>query len=213
MNNAAENIELKFFYIMDPMCSWCYGFSGELEQIIPQLPDGAKFYTVMGGLAPDSDEPMAPEMVTYLKSAWAAVAERTGAEFNFDFFTACAPQRSTYPACRAVIAAGMQGANHVPEMIAAIQRAYYQQARNPSDEATLVELAGEIGLDAARFAGDLHSPQVEQLLNADFNFRNRLGVQGFPALVLQKDQEFYGLSIGYATAEAVLARLAWALAQ
>ena len=31
-----------------------------------------------------------------------------GVRFNFDFWTHCTPKRSTYPACRAVIAARAQ---------------------------------------------------------------------------------------------------------
>ena len=35
-------------------------------------------------------------------------------------------------------------------MFEAIQRAYYQEARNPSDIVVLIALAGEIGLDTQR---------------------------------------------------------------
>ena len=60
----------------------------------------------MGGLAPDSDEPMPAEMRTYVQQAWRAVTARTGVAFEHRFWEECAPRRSTYPACRAVIAAG-----------------------------------------------------------------------------------------------------------
>ncbi len=36
-------------------------------------------------------------------------------------------------------------------MIHAIQNAYYLRAMNPSDTATLIELAGEIGLNKQQF--------------------------------------------------------------
>ena len=61
-----------------------------------------------GGLAPDSDVPMPQEIVQYVKSAWRAVSAAAGLELNWDFWTKCQPRRSTYPACRAVVAAGMQ---------------------------------------------------------------------------------------------------------
>jgi len=194
------------FYIMDPMCSWCYGFQSVINEVIETLPDGIEIRYVMGGLAPDSKAPMPEETQQYIQKIWRAIAERTGAEFNFDFWARCKPRRSTYPSCRAVLAAGRQGQAQMPVMIHAVQKAYYRQARNPSIDQTLIELAGEIDLDAAQFATDLNSSDVEQLLQADFNFRNHLGVQGFPTLVLKTDK-YYGLAIGYSEAEPILKRL------
>ena len=42
-------------------------------------------------------------------------------------------------------------------MTLAIQKAYYMQARNPSDYETLIELAGEIGADKTKFSKDITS--------------------------------------------------------
>jgi putative protein-disulfide isomerase len=55
------------------------------------------------------------------------------------------PRRSTYAACRAVIAARRQNPGYEEKMILAIQQAYYLEARNPADSHTLIELASEIG--------------------------------------------------------------------
>lgn len=197
----------ELYYFVDPMCSWCYGFSSEMKEIVSKLPDDMNLHYVMGGLAPDSDEPMSEETKQYVQHHWHTVAEKSGATFNFDFWTECEPKRSTYPSCRAVLAGRMQGEDNIPVMLEAIQKAYYQQARNPSDSETLIEIAEEIGLDKGRFIEDFSSPGVEQLLQTDFSFKNRLGVQGFPALVLEKDDRYYALTIGYTKADVVLERL------
>ncbi len=195
------------FYIMDPMCSWCYAFSSVMKEVTAALPDDVELRYVMGGLAPDSDEPMPEATRQYVQSAWQAISDRTGIQFNFDFWQKCEPRRSTYLSCRGAIAAGLQGQANIPVMVEAIQKAYYQQARNPSDNQTLVEIAGEIGLDIDRFEVELTSPVVEQRLQADFSFKNSLGVQGFPTLALEKDNQYYGITIGYIEADVVLQRL------
>jgi len=196
-----------FYYFVDPMCSWCYGFSSEMKKIVAQLPEGVDLHYVMGGLAPDTAEPMPEEVKAYVQSAWRSVAERTGAQFNFDFWAECEPRRSTYPSCRAVIAAGLQGQDKVPIMLEAIQHAYYRQARNPSEPETLIEIAAEIGLDRGQFASDLKSAQVEEQLQAGFDFKDNVGVRGFPTLAVEKEGKFYALAIGYAQAQVVLQRL------
>ena len=128
------------YYVHDPMCSWCWGFSSTLEALIAALPEGITFQRLLGGLAEDTDEPMDEETRAMVQSSWQRIeANIPGIKFNFDFWEKCQPRRSTYPACRAVLAARRQGRDE--DMNKAIQAAYYQQARNPSDDSTLLELA------------------------------------------------------------------------
>jgi putative protein-disulfide isomerase len=197
----------RLIYVADPMCSWCWGFRPVLERVREAM-KGKELQYVMGGLAPDTDEPMPGDTRAYVQEQWRKVTEATGAEFNWDFWEVCRPRRSTYPACRAVIAAGLQGTDRAPEMFEAIQRAYYRQAGNPSDGSTLTKLADEIGLDADRFSTDLESEGVEQSLQDDFTFRRALGADRFPSLILQTGESRYDpLTLGYADAATVLARL------
>ncbi len=195
------------YYVADPMCSWCWGFHPVLQKIKASLPDGVPLLYVMGGLAKDSEEPMPEETRAYVRNAWREVTEETGATFNWDFWTRCRPRRSTYPACRGVLCAAAQRAEAGPAYFEAVQRAYYLEARNPSDTDTLIELAGEIGLDVARFARDLVSPETEARLQADFALRRSLGVRSFPTLILERDEVRTPMAIGYGDAETVLARL------
>ena len=199
------------YYIADPMCSWCWGFSPVLEAVSGVLPDEIPIRYVMGGLARDSEEPMPEETRSYVQSQWRMVAERTGAEFNWDFWKACEPRRSTYPACRAVIAAGMQRPDGVEAMFHAIQRAYYLEARNPSDGETLVQLAGEADLDPARFSADLLSDHTDGLLHKDFELRRSLHADKFPTMILEHDDNQFWLAYGYEEEDLVVDLLTSAL--
>ena len=197
------------------MCSWCWGFRPVFESLLnhisanlpENLHDQIDIQYVMGGLAPDSDQPMPEETCLYVQKQWQLVAEKTGAKFNWDFWTNCQPHRSTYPACRAVIAAGQQGKEHIPNMIHAIQEAYYLQARNPSDLTTLITLAKEIDLNIDHFEHDLTSPEAEQLLQADFKTRRRLGVNSFPTVLLETDEGLHFLAQGDDSLDNILKRL------
>jgi len=161
---------------------------------------------VMGGLARDSGEPMSEEVRTYIQDQWSKVTAQTGAEFNWSFWERCRPRRSTYPACRAVIAAARQG--QLREMFEAIQRAYYREARNPSDVSTLEAVAGEIGLDRDRFAADIASGEVERDLLDGFNVRRSIGANQFPSLVIRsEEEELIWLTKGYADGPTVLGLL------
>ncbi len=141
--------------------------------------------SVLGGLAPDSNEPMSAQMQEYLQQTWRGIAQKIpGTRFNYDFWTECQPRRSTYPACRAVTAARSQDGKFEDPMISTIQQGYYLQAKNPSDDETLLGFAESIGLDKQRFMNDLNAPSTHQSLEQEMNFGRSMGVQGFPSLIL-----------------------------
>jgi len=192
------------YYIADPMCSWCWGFQPTLESIIDILPEEIDVRYVMGGLAKDSDEPMPADTLEYVKQQWQLVTDRTGAQFNWDFWTACQPRRSTYPACRAAIAAGEQQGAGLEDMFHAIQRAYYMEARNPSDLETLISLAAELKLDVDRFSTDIVSPGINDMLYKDFELRRSFHADKFPTVILDYNQETMWLAYGYEEADKVM---------
>ncbi len=203
-------------YVADPMCSWCWGFAPQLEEIRRALPPEVEVRTRMGGLAPDSDEPMPQEVRAYVQGAWSTVAERTGARFDWSFWERNTPRRSTYPACRAVLAAAAQDPRAGDAMFARIQRAYYLEGRNPSDLATLDALALDLPpldpvfdpiFDPARFRVDLRSPAIDARLRDDLAEVARLGVSGFPTLVLEHGDARTTVCRGYARAADVLAAI------
>ena len=185
------------FYLHDPMCSWCYGFAPVLEQLERGLPDEVRLVSLVGGLAPDSDEPMPETMREYLQQTWRRIEQEIpGTRFNFDFWRTNTPRRSTYPACRAVITARLM-ADRGGAMTRAIQQAYYRDARNPSDVEQLVEAALAIGLDGDEFATRLASDEIEQALISELDFVRSLGVESFPSMVLCDASRLQPLAIDY----------------
>ena len=200
------------FYVADPMCSWCWGFRPVLEKATALLPAHVPLRYVMGGLAPDTDEPMPEGKRDYVQGQWRAVEEQTGAEFNWDFWTRCRPRRATYPACRAVLAAAAMDPKAGPAMFHRIQRAFYTEARNPSDADTLIALAAELSLDATEFAELLAASATEEKLQADFALRRNLGANRFPGLILECGSVRTRITDGYSDAEKVPEKLTAALA-
>ena len=195
-------------YVHDPMCSWCWAFRPTWNRIVQELPDGIRAHRLLGGLAPDSDLPMPVELQNYLQQTWRTVEQRVpGTRFNFAFWEDCHPRRSTYPACRAVISARNQGAQFEGPMILAIQHAYYLHARNPSDDDTLIDLADETGLDRERFANELHSGETRNALMEEITLGQRMGVHGFPSLVLESGGSCQVLPYDYLDPRVVLNQL------
>jgi putative protein-disulfide isomerase len=195
----------RLYYVHDPMCSWCWGFEAVRKRLLEKLPSSLEVVRLLGGLAPDTDQPMLREMRDYLQQTWHSIEQRIpGTSFNFDFWQVCEPRRSTWPACRAVIAARLQGMGYDEAMTAAIQKAYYLRAMNPADEDTLVTLAGETGLDQARFQRDLRASAVQEELEAEMERGRAMGATGFPSLILELDGAFWPVPVNYTDEEEML---------
>ncbi len=187
------------------MCSWCWAFRPTWTAINSQLSDQVNIVGVLGGLAPDTTKPMPEEMQTKLQTIWKTIQQQVPAtEFNFDFWQVCKPRRSTYAACRAVIAAANQAPEFEQPMILAIQTAYYRDALNPSDDTTLIDLAARLGLDRERFTADLNSDYCQKELERQIIFSRTLGVSGYPSLVLAHDNRLTNIPFDYNNPAVVL---------
>lgn len=186
------------YYAHDPMCSWCWGFAPVLRALEAGLPEGVGLQRLLGGLAPDTAATMPDDMQARIRSTWRRIEETIpGTEFNFEYWTCCVPRRSTWAACRAVIAARCQDEANDRRMTTAIQRAYYTRARNPADNGVLLELAQQLGLDLARFAADLDSAATQARLQAEMAQCEALRIYSFPALVLVAGAAQWHIPVDY----------------
>jgi len=190
--------QIILYYFHDPMCSWCWGFSAVFSQLTKRLPDIIEVKRVLGGLATDTDEPMPDDMATYVKGNWQKIEEKIpSVKFNFEFWDKCQPRRSTYPGCRAVIAAREQGEQYDVLMTTAIQKAYYKEARNPSDIETLINLASELEMNMDKFNEDLRSEEIKQKLMSEIDFTRHMYIESFPSLVLDVNGKHISIVIDY----------------
>lgn len=197
---------MRFLYVMDPMCGWCYAFQPELEAFLGQQ-NSVQIDWIMGGLAPDSKVPMDDEMKQRLSSYWYQLEEKTQVTFNHDFWKLNTPYRSTYPACRAVVSAEHLKAGSAQSMVKAIQSAYYQQAKNPALDDILIECAKTIGLDERAFSEAYTSEGVAQRFHQHLSIARQLQVNGFPALFFIDDKNHaYPLTLGFCQTADLLER-------
>ena len=97
-------------------------------------------------------------------------------------------------------------------MLRGIQHAHYAQGRHVVQEATLVDIAKSVGLDAAAFEVALRSVPVDRHIADSREFMTNIGAQGFPTFVLQVGEDWLGVPHGrFAAAPAKFAE--WLEAQ
>ncbi|NAT40088.1 disulfide bond formation protein DsbA, partial [Pseudomonas syringae pv. actinidifoliorum] len=74
----------RLIYVMDPMCSWCWGFAPVAEALVAQArAAGVPLHLVMGGLRAESAA-LEPAKRRYILEHWQAVEEATGQTFRLE---------------------------------------------------------------------------------------------------------------------------------
>jgi len=188
----------RIFYIHDPMCSWCYAFSQSWTALQRDLPGNIEVVYLVGGLAPDTMQPMPLETQQMVQQVWRRIEQSVpGVHFNWEFWSRNTPIRSTYPACRAVLAAKKQRVSAEEEMIKAIQAAYYRQAKNPSLPETLQACAQTVGLDETVFSRDLVSVETQLQLQQDIQSARQMDVYSYPSLRLEHKGKVFPIAVDY----------------
>lgn len=193
--NHSETIGT-LYYFGDPMCSWCWGFRPVLEQVDQEYPELERVM-VLGGLRGGEEAPMSDDLAGMIRNAWTRIEGSTGQQFNHDLWKLHRPLATTWPACRAVLAARLLDPKSEWGFMVAMFGAYFTRALDPSSQATHLLIAEEQGFDRNVYMSMLESEQVERSLQTDLRTTHRFGITGFPSVVLSIAGNNYLISPGY----------------
>jgi len=193
----------RLLYVMDPMCSWCWGFAPVAEALIAQAREaGVATQLVPGGLR-SGGTPLDASTRKYILEHWQAVAEATGQPFRFEGAMPDGFVYDTEPACRALVAARELDAERVWPLLKLIQGAFYEQGLDVTTAPRLVELAEQAGFDRAAFAEALTRADTRAATAADFGWVQGLGIAGFPTLLAERNGQLALLTNGYQPLESL----------
>ena len=190
------------------MCSWCWAFKPTWDRVKEELLGQVRVDYLLGGLAPESNQLMPIETRKYVKGNWKRIQEMIpDTRFNYDFWTSCEPRRSTYPAYRAVICAKQQHPDFENLMIYGIQKSYYLEAQNPSNDDVLINIAESLGLDTDKFRIDLKSSQINEILLDEIKLVRSMDINSMPSLVLQINGTLKVIDIDYLDANYIVKQI------
>lgn len=192
-------------YIGDPMCSWCYGFSPELDKIKAAFPK-TPMHMVMGGLRAGGTEKIL-DLKDFLRKHWQEVHAATGQDFNYKILTKNEVLYDTEPACRAVMLVGQLKPEVQYEYFKAVQHSFYYENNLPNDDNTYVALAQNFGIDGATFNAAFKNPQSKMDVYSEFDLAASMGITSFPTLIAKINGKLYVATNGFQKAEKIITLL------
>lgn len=187
----------RLLYVMDPMCSWCWGFSPIAQALVEQAQaKGVELHLVVGGLRTGGAS-LEPAKRRYILEHWQAVNEATGQPFTFEGALPEGFVYDTEPACRALVAARSLAPDCAWTLLKLIQQAFYVQGRDVTQASVLVELAETAGVPRIEFAAAFDSAEQQAATAADIAWVQGLGIAGFPTLLAERNGQLALLTNGY----------------
>ncbi|WP_304638824.1 DsbA family protein [Pseudomonas sp.] len=202
----------RLIYVMDPMCSWCWGFMPVIQSIRERAPD-LPIHFVAGGLRFSQREVLDERTRAALAEHWQAAAESSGQPFADPLGLPSGFIYNTEPACRAMLVARELAVGRVADLVAAMQHAFYVELRDLCQVSVLLELASACGYDPHVFAEQFDAELTRAAVAVDLSWTRDLGIAGFPTLLAQRDGQLALLANGYQPAASVLPLLDRWLAQ
>ena len=191
------HISKSIIYVVDPMCSWCWGFSPVLEKMTRRYHDRVSLQLMMGGLRPGNTERFDESRRAYILQHWHAVHKRTGQPFNFEFQMGPAFTYDTEPASRATVVVRYLVPGKEWAFLKIVQEAFYVQNQDVTKTEVLENLAVKAGMDVSQFRRIFEDPQTKSVVWKEFDQARQLGVSGFPTLLGRQGKSVRMLMHGY----------------
>jgi putative protein-disulfide isomerase len=186
----------EIIFVVDPMCSWCWGFSPVIEAL--RKSDAFTFSLVLGGLRGTGEMAWDESSKRYLQGHWEQVAKSTGQPFSDTLFENDHFDYDTYPACKAVLSVrelfGMQKAF---EYLHSIQKAFYVRGQDITQPEVLIDLLDSIDVDVEKFDTFYKSERAQTLIEHDFAKARSMGANAFPSVVMIDKEGHMDCQKGY----------------
>jgi predicted DsbA family dithiol-disulfide isomerase len=188
----------------DVVCPWCFVGSERLERVLAALGRPARVvhhpFLLNPNTPPEGDDVPARLLRKYgvpPEQLWARLeAEARKSDLELDL----SKQRWSYPTARAhtlIRHAAAKGTER--ELVRALYRAYFQEARNIHDAAVLADVAAPLGFSADEVAGLIADPKELDETREEALGAAQAGIDGVPFFVFDDK-----LAVAGAQPEAVL---------
>ncbi len=185
------------WYVADPMCSWCWGFSPVISAIEEAYKNQLQISLILGGLRPGTIDSVTERFRNDILRHWREVHERTAQPFKFDGAMPDGFVYDTELPSRAVVTIGEVDAATMLPYFKSVQRAFYAEGEDVTRPEILATLAQRHNVDPEKFLADFHTEDMKQKTQSHFFQAQQAGITGFPTVVMQGRGGIDLLTAGY----------------
>lgn len=192
----------ELIYVYDPLCGWCYGFSPVMQKVKDEYADRLNFLIIPGGLS--TGERVAPIGVIYedMQDALPRMEDLIGIPFGESFVKLINEGSYLYnsePPAKAVCIVKELKPEVAFDFGIDIQNQLFKEGKDLNDVEAYAVLIKRYNLDDSLFTTRFQDPALESRTREEFYKADQLGVDGFPAVFLKKNDKLVKITEGYLT--------------
>lgn len=188
---AAPAPQVTLYYVTDPICSHCWALEPVLNRFLRQYGGHLKLRTVMGGLLPGwagfADKANGIGQPSDVAEHWREVGEHSRMPIDGSLWHTD-PIQSSYPPSRVFKVMQARYPGRESEYLRLAREAVFAFNRNIGKEEVLIELVNGMGLNGSGIVDEAGTEAAQELLEQDFALSARLGVRGFPTIVMANEE-------------------------
>jgi len=192
----------EIIYVYDALCGWCFGFSDIIIQFANKHKDEYTFKVISGGLITGDRVGPIGEMSDYILGAIPNLEKTSGKKIGQAYIDVLKErtriQNSLIPSTALCILKS-EIKNQDIYLAHEIQELQFVKGLDLSLPASYKELCIQFNINFEEFSKKLFSPEYISQAEAEFNLSSRLGVRGFPAVVLDRGDTLFAISNGFVT--------------
>ena len=191
-------MQSELIYVGDTYCLWCYAFSESLNRIATEYSDRLRVRVVHGGMIPENRTLRAffgrfPDPTGLHEQVSAASGAIFGEPYLYQIRNFKASKRifnSLNPASAIEVLKSL-GANDVLAIYSKIYEAHYVHGLDLNDFASYIDVAKAVGVEFNDFKERFRNPASQEPVIDDLLWVHKMGISGFPALLLKRSDNHY----------------------
>jgi len=191
---------MKFYYVFDPLCVFCYGFSPIIHKLYNDYKEDVEFELLPGGLWIDSHKKLVtPQVAINLTKASKKVETISGRVFGEGFYKLLEKEHvfDSFVGSKAFITAAEMDESDPFIYLEKLYELTFIRGKDTNNEEMYIEAAKETGLDINTFKELFGSKEKTNETRKKINKVREIGVKSYPTLLLEKEHEIHSYDINY----------------
>ncbi|MBL7944039.1 MAG: DsbA family protein [Flavobacteriales bacterium] len=203
---------MQLYYIADPMCGWCYGFTPVMLQLQREHAQEYNITFISGGMITGNQVgPMPEAKRKYISSAYKRVEDMCGIKFGAAYVNGTLQnpdviQTSVTPSIALEVIREV-APQQTLEIFHDIQLALFSEGLEPAHFDSYKKIAERYGIKGDDFISATSQPVYADRANEQFELTASWGISGFPALVASRGDSLVLVTSGYTSYATLLDRL------
>jgi len=198
----ATEEKIKVIYVYDALCGWCYGFSPVIQRFYEENKNLYAFEVISGGLIVGDRIGPYGEFANYILNAIPGLESTTGVKVGQPYLNQLREDKLVQNSIPPAIALSIVKATKPEAAFAfssSLQKAKFQLGKDLNLVASYIEILDELNIDLPDFKSRFEHDKAIELAQMEFEAASKLGINGFPAVVVIKGDSKIIISRGYSS--------------